>query len=288
MGTYSKHTIKRRVICYVVSFIACMVTFVICCLFLCYVTVLNSDYITSNIEKTGYYEDLKRVVNEDLFHLGRVSGVPDSVFKDIVTTEKLKGSTNLYINTQMHVKTYERDSRSLIIDFKSSINKYYNTQKIDTTEAQYVKNVDDFVNACIDVYYKKVLLKYVHGFGLSVYKINQYIVYVFIGLIILDLMLFGLIMVINRRAKTKLRFIIVSLLGSSCMLLTVPLIIDINGTIMKINVNTEIMYNMMTDMANRIVNTFYIFGFVLLIVSFGLFLEYLRKDRLSKRENNVV
>lgn len=280
-GGYSKNTIRRRIVCYILSFGACMISFIICSLFLSYITFLNSDYVTANIEKTGYYVDLQEEVKNDFIHLGKLSGVPEKVFEDVVTLKMLADSTNLYINTQMHDQTYERDSRNLSIILRDKVDKNFKKQGVNISDVDFVKNADDFVNACLNSYYDNILIKYVHGFGLYVNKVNSYIVYAILIFMIFDLILFGLIFMFNRRIKTKIRFIIVSLLGTVILLFVVPAGVALSGIIEKVNVDSEILYNMVTQMMYKVVNTYYLFGFILAVITLGLFLEYLRKEKLS-------
>lgn len=270
----------------VFAFLTCFIAFTICCLIILSATAFNSDFMSKSIQKSAYSGYLLNEINDQLYNLADISGVPKSVFNGLVTEDTIKNSTTKYFSKSMKSEKYISDSGSISNKLKINLENYIKTVDNNSiSETKLQKNVDDFVNACVEIYDSSIEINYVPEFGKVAYRINSFIVFVILGLAIIYLILMGIMIILYKRHKTMLRFIVYSFSGLTLMLFAVPVITKISGVIPRLAVNSGALYTLSTDLLNWVINTFYFYGSIILVLVICLVIMFISKMRKTPKES---
>ncbi|MFA6309079.1 MAG: hypothetical protein WC677_04970 [Clostridia bacterium] len=271
---------------FILAFLTCLIAFLMCCLIIASATAFNSNFMTKSIQKSAYSSLLLKEINDQFYNLADISGVPKTVFNGLVTEDTIKNSSIKYFNTSMKSEKFTSDFDQTSIKLKSNLENYVNSvDNKNISEVDLQKNIDEFVNACTEIYNSSIEINYVPDFGKVAFRINTFIVFVILGLAIIYLILMGMLIMLYRRHKTMLRFIAYSFSGLTLMLFAVPVITDILGIIPRVAINSKALYTLSTDLLNWVISTFYIYGSIILVLVICLVIMYITKTRTSSKEN---
>ncbi len=149
--------VLRKIACILLSFIMC-ISFV-CCLFGSSVVFLlkNEDYWCKCADEVDFYTKAEENIEREIRAYSIPSGIPNYVFDEVVTVDKIENDLKMQISSIASSGTYSFDRGSLIKDFLSAFEKYATENNFEIT-GEVEEGLEGLAEYCVDEYVSYVVI----------------------------------------------------------------------------------------------------------------------------------
>ncbi len=265
--------IIKRIITFILSFIATLTILAIILIQVFSSTVLSKSYIMEQFDKTDYYNKVSELVEQNFENYIQQSGLEEDVIKDIVTKDEVREDTNTIIGNIYYGLGEDISTAEIEKKLQANIDKSLKGRSLSTEEKA---AIEDFVEHIGKEYEDTILhTSYEKQIGNVLKRVIEYkdmgqkVLVVILGASLI------LMLCINRRRVYKAFSAIgVSLLSSGVIFVVINMYVNLKvklNTITLLNdvISTNIR-NVLQDVFGRIMSYgigLSVVGILLIIVS---------------------
>lgn len=233
-------------------------------------TVLSPSYVSSVIRQTQYSNLVLDKTLEEIKDLVAVTGeLPDSVFEDVITGERVLNDCIEYYNASFSGRAFTLDTADISQSLRSNIDRYLQTvdlSEIDITELN--KNTDILVNSCMEVYKNNIQIKLLPTLGRYTSRFHAFLPYAVAVQAVLLLLLLALNIFVCRCPVNFIRYCIYSVLGCMLLFLIAVLWVHFSNVIPRLGISSKPLYLLVTTVLTRLLNYMWVaFGLLAVIVA---------------------
>lgn len=234
---------KEKICSALLIFAVCLLSFFLTNFAALFKTALDPQTIKGALLRSDYYENLTAEVKNTLYDYGDVSGVPHSVFDQIVTVSLVTQDSHAYFDRCLSGLGGAVDTAAFRKALRQSLDAY-NNQKGYTEETVpgLQKNVNAFISACADVYEKGVEITILPATGRLLKRLNTASAVILAGLCLL---LAAYVFRLYRMHKWKHRFfreMVYAMSGDVLMVLVIPATLTLLHTAERMGIGAKSLY----------------------------------------------
>ena len=235
-------------------------------------TILNKNYLISRLEKSDFYEKIETDLKNGFEEYQYQSGLPESVFDNLCSTEMIKEDINLVINN-LYDGTEISSSNLEIVKQKitENVNDYLRENNVVLTGEQQ-KNIDEFQQLIIDVYANKTVnlfSSFSTQIGEMIQKVSKVIGVVKIFVEICLIIFIVILIICNfRNIGSLLNIFGIALSSSGMLLIWINWLINKNINIDNILLISESLSYLIKDIIYNILSNINIYGLSFAVIGF--------------------
>lgn len=248
-------------------------------------TILNQNYILSQLEKEKYYENVYKQIQSSFEGYIAPSGFDETILNGIYSEEKVKQDIINVVNYIYTGKEYEINTEQM--QEKLQINIYESLLNYNVSEEE-KKSITQFEKELISEYQKQVSHnQYFDKLANYFPKIIENISSIKISMVAIGLGIIVILVFINKRNFVKfIKAITISVLGSGLFLLFVKFWIISKIEISNISILSDTFSKVISNILGEILWQWGIIGIILTIVCIILLIIFnilLYKDNTNKK-----
>lgn len=271
--------IFRRSMRYFISFILCLVIFLIAFLSIIKITLFNDSFVIKHIDTTQFSEKAYNEIIDSFTSLGSASGVPKEVFEKAINISFV--STDIYniISDSYKYNELVFEKNNVVLNLKSEISKFCNENNIEITDS--IKKDIDLLLEHLIVEYESIVILPLFSQIVQIKSIfdNYYFAFLIGAVFYLAFSVF-ILLFLEKWPHRRVRYISYSFISSGLMLFIIPIIVAVWDGIKRIQITPKFMYDFVVSFFNGIINQFYIFGAILFLI--GVILIFI-SSKLRKK-----
>lgn len=202
---------------------------------------LNTDMNDS------FFRQTQQSLTEDLKELIPPSGLPDTIFDDLISVSMIKkDATQVVQNTLGGIKeAYNSDTVRQL--FMNRFTQYADSQGIDVQST----NLDSLADSCAAVYERQITVPFLQTYAPFRLMFDKVFTYSVICLTALSIVILLILFHIHRFKHRAVRFSIYSLLASALMILPIPVYLLIQGEYKNLNITPEQFHTLFISLAQK-------------------------------------
>lgn len=265
-----KKRVLRTVLSYILSFLLSVCITLLFSIIVIRIGILNEHSLYKNLESSGYYDS---VYNELISYEKEViipTGLPESIVEEAISLEDMKNDVNGKLSAQFHKNEYTTASEKIRTKLNSEIEDFFKETNYEPTQEDTIHS-NEYIEEVIKDYENKISVP----FGSYLIQLNNILNKMFwiavAVLIVLSVIIVYFILHLHRWLHRGMRYLCVSAIGSSAMLIILPAILYIQHTYARLSITTESVYNLIVSYINNILITFIISGVIMAVVAAILF-----------------
>ena len=256
----------KIVLGYLCNFLLAILVFLLVFCLIIKNNIYNKDKLFTVLENNNYYENVSKVILDEMENYMVSSGLPESILNDIYSKDDIRRDVNNYIDNLFIGKFVQFNDEELVKKINFNIDNYLNEHNLKINDElalnMFVKDLVKIYDNNINLY--NLVNNYIPLFA-KVNKILNIAIYIIIAaIVILAISLFIL----------KNKYIGSSLSASGIILLFIKLLILDPLNIKSVLIISTEFSNIMTVIYKNIESNIIIIGIILfiigLLVSFGM------------------
>lgn len=270
---------------YFIAFLSSVFLFAFLILLTLRLTLFSEGYIEKQAVKADYYSELTEEINRQIENSALGSNIPEGVLHQSISKELVKKDVDAYFNAMYNTGTKYSISNEKEIQttVSTAISNYMNEKGIQTTPESEAAVTGLSENA-VKIYKGYVELPFLVSYGRKVmnYKSTLVIFMVVCG-VLWALLSFSLYSSLRGYVHRLFRYWAYVWVGSGLMMLVVPAIILIQGTLTRLGIQSKAMYDFIQTYLSSFLWLFIVVGAVSIVagIVFGLLSEVKRKQLFS-------
>ncbi|WP_086444775.1 hypothetical protein [Candidatus Enterococcus lemimoniae] len=270
---------------YFIAFLSSVFLFAFLILLTLRLTLFSESYIEKQAVKADYYSELTEEINRQIENSALGSNIPEGVLHQSISKELVKKDVDAYFNAMYNTGTKYSISNEKEIQttVSTAISNYMNEKGIQTTPESEAAVTGLSENA-VKIYKGYVELPFLVSYGRKVmnYKSTLVIFMVVCG-VLWALLSFSLYSSLRGYVHRLFRYWAYVWVGSGLMMLVVPAIILIQGTLTRLGIQSKAMYDFIQTYLSSFLWLFIVVGAVSIVagIVFGLLSEVKRKQLFS-------
>lgn len=253
-----------------IAFLSSVFLFAFLILLTLRLTLFSENYIAKQATKADYYSELTEEINRQVENSALGSNIPKGVLNQTIKRKLVETDVNAYFNAMYNTGTkYSISNEKEIHDIVSkTITDYMKEKKIETTPEsdQAVTKLSD--NA-VTIYKGYIELPFLVSYGRKVmnYK-SKIVIFMVVCGVLWGLLSFSLYSSLRGYFHRLLRYWAYIWVGSGLMMVVVPTIILVEGTLKKLGIQSKAMYDFIQTYLSSFLWLFIIIG--LLSIAAGI------------------
>ncbi len=233
-------------------------------------TVLQKDYMLSQLEEIDYYEKVKTDLKNGFENYQYQSGLPENVFENLYSENALKSDINSFIDYLYDGGEIQNSSAEVKTRIEQNINQYLSENNITLKEEQ-KKNIENYENIIVQVYEKEVssMANYIGQVPKVLEQLNKAVKMIEIGLLVtlVFLVLFDFLLHIKEMSEF-VNCIGIAMIASGVLLfllqMTIYKNIDINNILLLNQSFSDFTKYIIFDVLDK----FKVYGMIFAVVGF--------------------
>ncbi len=233
-------------------------------------TVLQKDYMLSQLEEIDYYEKVKTDLKNGFENYQYQSGLPENVFENLYSENALKSDINSFIDYLYDGGEIQNSSAEVKTRIEQNINQYLSENNITLKEEQ-KKNIENYENIIVQVYEKEVssMVNYIGQVPKVLEQLNKAVKMIEIGLLVtlVFLVLFDFLLHIKEMSEF-VNCIGIAMIASGVLLfllqMTIYKNIDINNILLLNQSFSDFTKYIIFDVLDK----FKVYGMIFAVVGF--------------------
>lgn len=208
-------------------------TFLTIICLICKFTILNKNYFLNKLDSNNYYEKLVNDINNDFDNYLMQSGFSEDILNNLVKTEEVKKCVLTIVNSYYEGKKVSIDDNILFFktNLENNIDNYLANSKITIADKE---AIDLFVKEIVNIYKERIIVhQELINLSSSFSKVINIVNFIFIVLIIIDIVLF----IVIKKIYNKITLTIPCLTSALLLLIVYYLLF------MKVNINYILLWN---------------------------------------------
>lgn len=271
----------KKVISYIFSFFLAFFLFLLTVMSVLRFTAAGETYFLSQLNQTNYYESAVEGYNRLLKQNARPTNFPVELFDHYVQTKDVIDEMKESVRAGFHGTSYEINTEAFEHKMKNTTDTYIKENNIvldDRTEDA----VNTFIEANVQNYAKLLKFPYMDILSRGITLFHK-VYWIAAGVLggLSALLVFGQ-MRLHRSRKRKKRWLAYSFIGAGLMSGTIPMILLLQNTVNRIQVEPEYLYDVITGVLNGSMMIIAVCS--VLWVLLGFFIAYVKlKTKMSKK-----
>lgn len=277
----SMKTISR----YFIAFLSSVFLFAFLILLTLRLTLFSESYIEKQAAKADYYSELTEEINRQVENSSLGSNIPQGVLNQSISEALVKKDVDAYFSAMYNTgsKYAISNEKEIQAAVSKAISDYMTEKGIQATPES-ESAVAGLSENTVKIYKGYVELPFLVSYGRKVmnYKSTLVIFMVICG-VLWALLSFFLYSSLRGYVHRLFRYWAYIWVGSGLMMVVVPAIILIQGTLTKLGIQSKAMYGFIQTYLSSFLWLFIIVGAVSIVagISFGILSEIKRKQLFS-------
>ena len=236
----SSHKV-RKLVCCVLSFVLCIVLFILSVGVVFEATLFNSEFILENMNSSNYFVDKKDEITRDLNDLGYASGLSDEFFEDLLSEIMLAEDSEKYLHDYYDGKGAIVDTSSFEQTFNAALDKYIkdnNIKKVDSESRDYL------LKKASAIYQLSLEIPLFYRLAAYFKAAKSILPFVIAGLVVLCVVIIIIIVFANSWKHRIFKYLSYASLGACLSLTVIPAYVLLTGQLQRINMTSRSLYNL--------------------------------------------
>ena len=252
-------------------FLAFLITILIIANFIVHTfktTTLDEKYVINLLEEKEYYQKVEVELANKFEEYQYQSGLSEEIFSNLYTSDMIKNDINSIIHSVYEGADVINSSETIRNQLETNINQYLQNNNIYITEAQ-IENINEFEDLVVKAYEDNITIssdtvKQIYNIK---EKINTYIVFIRIGLIVTLIVLVLILLIFNVHAIWEFcNMLMISLLSSGILLKLAVSIITKNIDVDNIVLLTQLLSDFIKEIIQGIFSNISTYSTVLIVI----------------------
>lgn len=256
------------------SFLCSLFLFILLVLIGIKFSLMNVSFALQQADKSNFYEELTEEINQELMDLGLGSGISSKdVLQNFVQESEVREDMSAFIEAAYLGETYTIPEKNFKQDIIQRLTDYAQSNNLQIAEVDGQSSLQTFSNDAFDIYTSNVSIPLLPMLGKKIIAVQTYLL---IGIIVFAAVLLICIIIlsylVNHWFHRILRYLAISGLGASLMLIVAPLLILNSKEIDNLAITFKPLYNYASTFVHSFFELFIRFGIFTAIVSIGFIL----------------
>ncbi|OJU13036.1 MAG: hypothetical protein BGN88_08615 [Clostridiales bacterium 43-6] len=281
-----KNNTLRKILSFLCSFFAGIILFIIMILITFQTTLFNSNYVKTTVDRSSYTELTAEKINKEFLLASKKAGITEgSMFTNMVSSGNISDETTRFINNSLNGTTYEINTDFFTYTLNINLGIYLNKNlEIGLQDKETQQRMEHMITECKEIYIQNVEFRHLPQIGQNVNQIIPNINVAIFTLCVLLAILIGIMISLNFRVRSKLRFIIYSVLTGTILSFACPIWIDMSGSLYRITAGSQSLHVLLNDFIRNIVVHLWINAVILTVITAILFTVYFVNDQMIKHQ----
>lgn len=268
-----------------IAFLSSVFLFAFLILLTLRITLFSENYMINQAEKADYYSKLAEEINRQIENSSLGSNIPAGVLSQSISQKNVETDVNEYFKAMYNsgAKYSISTEDEIYASVFSKIGTYMEKQGIESTEES-TKAADGLAKKAVTIYKGYIELPFLVSYGRKVmnYK-STLVIFMIICGVLWALLSFFLYSSLRGYFHRLLRYWAYIYVGSGLMMIVVPTVILVQGTLKKIGIQSRAMYDFIQGYLASFLWLFIIVGAVSVIagIIFAVLSEVKRKQLFS-------
>ena len=266
-------SVFKKIFFCILSFVLSLVLFALSVSAVLSMTFFDMNSFLSTMKATSYYEEKKEELINNLTDLTYPSGLKESFFEEMITTEMISGDTLSYITGFFDGSKDVVDDTVFKQSFSDALDKYIADNNIKNVNPKSMKTL---IKKAGIIYSKTLSIPLLRTISTYFHFIKKWLYIAIIALACSAVLLILILMVSNRWLHRKIKYICFATSGTFLSLLGIAVFLTVNGGISHIQLESLGLYNFLVHLVNGINIAIWFASGLFLVISVILFVIYSR------------
>lgn len=236
----NSHKVKNLVCC-ALSFVLCIVLFVLSVGVVLEATLFNSEFILENMNSSNYFVDKKDEVTRELNDLGYASGLSDDFFENLLSEIMIAEDSEKYLNDYYDGKSAKVDTSNFKQTFNDALDKYIednNIKKVDNESREYL------LQKASSIYRLSLEIPLFNKLAAYFKAVKNVLPFVLAGLAVFAVVIIVIIVFANSWKHRIFKYLSYASLGACLSLAVIPGYVLLTGQLQRINMTSRSLYDL--------------------------------------------
>lgn len=237
----SSKSTARKTVLIIFSFLLSLFIFFLSFFSVVRATVFDESYVKSMIEKSGYYENLKKEIDEYFISYGHASGFDETFMTSLDSVSRIREDTGVsldYLYGKIDTNFNKQKFAAYVV---SEMQKNAEARNY-TLNSEVDSAIQYSANLCAQLYESSINIIFADNVRPLIKAFNLPILAAIIAMAVMSIISVMIIFLTSKHKHRALRYIIYSLSASAFLLLILSLVPLLSGKIQLLNFVSNAMH----------------------------------------------